>query len=269
MKVYELSDKEYQLISKFVKKELGIYLNEKKKSLICTRLGTRLKKLNLKTFEEYYDYLQKHPEEMVIFTNQITTNYSYFMREPEHFEILYNDILPQIKSKHSKTKDLRIWCAGCSTGQESNYLGIIINKFFKSHAGWNTQLLASDISLEVLKKAYNGIYNADEVIDVPDDILKQYFTKSGTKYQVNKEIRGNIIYRNINLIEPLKFKKPLQVIFCRNVMIYFDDEVKEKVVKQFYDALEPGGFLFISHSETLNTIKTDFKLYKPAVYRKI
>lgn len=264
----DISEKEYMLIRDYAKTNLGIFLNEKKKSLITTRLGNRIKRLGLKTIEEYYNYLTTNHDEIVNFTNLITTNYTYFMREAEHFKIFYDDVLPQIKKNEIKNKDLRVWCAGCSAGQESNYLGILVDKFFKNTHGWNTQILASDISTDVLEKAYYGKYAADDVTDVPNETLNNYFVKSGDEYQVIESVRKNIVYRKINLIDPFKFKKPLQVIFCRNVMIYFDDEVKEKVVKQFYDALEPGGFLFISHSETLNTIKSDFKLYKPAVYRK-
>ncbi len=264
-----LSEKEYKLISEYAKEYLGISLNEKKKSLISTRLSGRLKSLNLNTFEEYYKYLKTNEKEIINFTNHITTNYSYFLREKEHFDIFEKEVLPYIKKKEEKNKDLRIWCAGCSTGQESNYLSIIIDKFFKNTIGWNTQLLASDISTNALEKAYNSVYEGNEVRDVSPDILNTYFEKQGNNYKVIDRIRNNIIYRKINLIDQHRFKKPLQVIFCRNVMIYFDDETKEKVVKQFYDSLEPGGFLFISLSETLNTINTDFKLHKPAVYRKL
>ncbi len=263
-----LSEKEYKLISGYAKEHLGINLNEKKKSLICTRLANRLKKLNMDTFEEYYNYLKVNPEEGINFTNHITTNYTYFLRESEHFEIFEKEVLPLIKS-NNKNKDLRVWCAGCSTGEESTYLAILIDKFFKNNTGWNTQLLASDISTNALEKAYKGEYEIEELKGVSPEILKNYFIKENKSYKVIDKVRKNIIYRKINLIDEHRFKKPLQAIFCRNVMIYFDEETKEKVVKKFYDSLEPGGFLFISHSETLSTINTEFKLYKPAVYRKI
>ncbi len=264
----DLTEKEYKLISEYAKNKLGINLNENKKSLICSRLNNRLKVLKFETFEEYYNYLITNADEAVNFTNRITTNYTYFLREPEHFKIFVDDVLPYIKKEEGRNKDLRVWCAGCSAGQESNYLAILIDKYFKNNNDWNTQLLASDISTNVLEKAYNAIYSAEDVSDVPKYILNEYFEKKGNEYQVIEKIRKNITYRKINLIDKTKFKKPLQAIFCRNVMIYFDDETKEKVVKQFYDALMPGGFLFISHSETLKTINTDFKFYKPAVYRK-
>ncbi len=263
----DLTEKEYKLISDYARTNLGINLNENKKALICSRLNNRLKILGFRSFEQYYNYLSSNPDEVVNFTNRITTNYTYFLREPEHFKIFVNDVLPYIKKVESKDKDLRVWCAGCSAGQESNYLAILIDKYFKG-TNWNTNLLASDLSTNVLEKAYNGVYSKEDVSDIPSYILNEYFDKRENEYQVIEKVRKNITYRKINLIDKTKFKKPLQAIFCRNVMIYFDDETKEKVVKQFYDALMPGGFLFISHSETLKTIKTDFKFYKPAVYRK-
>ncbi len=264
----ELSEREYKLISVYAKKNLGIHLNENKKALICSRLNNRLKILNIKNFEQYHDYLINNPDEVINFTNRITTNYTYFLREPEHFNIFVEDVIPFVKKESKQDKDLRVWCAGCSAGQESNYLAILIDKHFRNNIEWNTELLASDISTNVLEKAYKAIYPKEDVLDVPVKILKEYFKEKNGEYQIIDRVRKNITYRKLNLIDNLKFKKPLHAIFCRNVMIYFDEETKEKVVKQFYDALAPGGFLFISHSETLKTINSNFKFYKPAVYRK-
>ncbi|MDE6182132.1 MAG: protein-glutamate O-methyltransferase CheR, partial [Eubacteriales bacterium] len=178
-------------------------------------------------------------------------------------------VLPYIEST-SRDKDIRMWCAGCSSGEESYTLEMILTDYFKDKGNWDTELLATDISTVVLTKAIKGIYSADRIAPLSEAWKKNYFKSIGSnRVQVVDEIKNKITYRKFNLMETnYPFKKKFQIIFCRNVMIYFDDETRTQLIKRFYDASEKGAYLFIGHSETLNNIKTDYEYIMPAVYRK-
>lgn len=266
-----LTDNEYKLISAFAKEKIGVTFSPEKKALIYARLRNRILELNINSFEEYIKYIQndKSGKELVYFTNKMTTNHTYFMRESEHFYYLTEQILPIVK-KNSANKDLRLWCAGCSSGEEAYMLAMFIDQHFKSNSGVDTTILATDISTVVLTKAINGVYPNDSLDVLEKSLIRNYFEKfDDENVIVKKSLKDKIIFRSFNLIyDQFKFKKPLQVIFCRNVMIYFDNDTKTSLVKKFYDALEPGGFFIISHSESLSNLVTDFVITVPGIYRK-
>ena len=271
LKMQEMTDKEFSVISQHIKDNYGINLSKDKKSLVYSRLKNVLEKKGFSSFTDYYEYLVKDKTglEAMIFIDKITTNHTFFMRETEHFEFLKEEVLPKIE-KNSKDKDVRIWCAGCSSGEESYTLEMILSDYFKNKTGWDTELLATDISTEVLKKAIKGVYTKDQVKPLSESWKKNYFRSFNDRQViVSDTIKNKITYRKFNLMEnKFPFKKKFQAIFCRNVMIYFDDKTRTELVKKFYDASEKGAYLFIGHSETLNNIKTDYEYVMPAVYIK-
>lgn len=267
----EITDNEFSAISNYMKENYGINLTGDKKSLVYSRLKNILDKKGLKNFTEYYEYLvnDKTGTASITFIDRMTTNHTFFMRETDHFEYLKNVVLPYIE-KNEKNKDVRIWCAGCSSGEESYTLEMILTDYFKNKGSWDTELLATDISTTVLAKAIKGVYTKEQIKLLSEDWKNNYFKSiDSSKVQVVDDIKRKITYRKFNLMEPkFPFKKKFQVIFCRNVMIYFDEEVRTKLVKKFYDVSEKGAYLFIGHSETLNNIKTDYEYVMPAIYRK-
>ncbi len=250
----QITDKEFMLIREYVKNNYGINLTSEKKSLIYSRLKSVLDKQGLKNFTEYYDYLLKDRtgNAIMTFIDKITTNHTFFMREIDHFEFLKSTILPQIE-ENSKDKDVRIWCAGCSSGEESYTLEIILTEYFKNKGNWDTELLATDISTSALKKAIKGVYSKEQIKPLSENWKSNYFKSINANFsQINDEIKNKITYRKFNLMdEKFPFKKKFQTIFCRNVMIYFDDETRTKLVQKFYDASEKGAYLFIGQHLTI------------------
>ena len=192
------------------------------------------------------------------------------MRENAHFEYFKNEVLPYWKSV-AKQNDLRVWSAGCSSGEEPYTLAMIMADYFGSgKALWDTKVLATDISVQVLSMAEKGIYSAEAMQAIPEHWKVNHFKKIDEQnYQISNQLKQEVVFRIFNLMDDaFPFKKKFHVIFCRNVMIYFDDVTKRQLVKKFYDMMEPGGYLFIGHSESIARDETSYKYVKPAVYRK-
>ena len=270
----EITDDEFERIRGFIKQKLGINLSKEKKSLIHSRLGSTINEKRFDDFTQYFDYLlqDKTGEAIIQFVDKVTTNHTYFMRETEHFDFFRDTVLPYIYENHSQEKDLRVWCAGCSSGEESYTLQMIIMDFFKNKPNkWDIEILATDISTTVLNKAIRGVYPKESLKNLPKDWLNNYFKVYDSEHQqVHEKVKKLITYRKYNLMEEkFPFKKPFQAIFCRNVMIYFDSATRDQLVNKFFDATVKGGFLFIGHSESLNNSTTRYKYIKPAVYRKV
>jgi chemotaxis protein methyltransferase CheR len=270
----EITDAEFERIRGFIKQKLGINLSSEKKSLIHSRLGATIQEKGFDNFSQYFDYLMQNKSKnaMIQFVDKVTTNHTYFMRETDHFDYFRDKVLPYIYENHSRNSDLRLWCAGCSSGEESYTLQMIIQDFFKDKSvRWDTQILATDISSAVLEKAARGVYTSESLENLPKRWINDYFQAFDSEHSViRKEIKKLVIYRKYNLMEEkFPFKKLFQTIFCRNVMIYFDSATRDKLVNKFYDATVTGGFLFIGHSESLNHMTTKYKYIKPAVYRKV
>ncbi|TYQ15785.1 UNVERIFIED_CONTAM: chemotaxis protein methyltransferase CheR [Acetivibrio alkalicellulosi] len=268
-----ITEIEFEKLSKYVKSNYGINLSEKKKTLVVGRLQNILVQNNFDSFSEYYDYVVKDTtgEAVVNLLNKITTNHTFFMREADHFEFFKEKVLPFWTEQAKKSKDLRIWSAGCSSGEEPYTLAMIISDYLGDKMpSWDARILATDISMKSLKIAKEGIYKYEHIKDIPDFWKKKYFKMcQDTEYMVSERIRNNVIFRIFNLMnEEFPFKKKFHVIYCRNVMIYFDNETKNKLIKKFYDYTETGGYLFIGHSESINREESGYKYIMPAVYRK-
>jgi len=267
----ELKDREFTQIRDYIKENYGISLGDEKRTLVFSRLRPLLKQKGFADFTEYIHYLMndRTGEANVVFINRLTTNHTFFMREPEHFDFLQTTVLPWIQDKFGQTRDLRLWCAACSSGEEAYTLQMTVQDYFEGKQGWDTEILATDISEKVLQQATLGIYSNESLKTMPTDWLKKYFKRYDNNNMIARdELKKLITYRKFNLMDEMRFKKKFQVIFCRNVMIYFDNNTREALVNRFYNALEKDGYLFIGHSESLSNVKSNFKYVMPAVYKK-
>ncbi|PKM95368.1 MAG: chemotaxis protein CheR [Firmicutes bacterium HGW-Firmicutes-1] len=267
-----ITEKEFKQLAEYIKENYGIHLKAEKQTLVQGRLNNVVAQMGFNTFTEYYKYVvsDKSGDAVVTLVDKITTNHTYFMREAEHFYYFRDRVLPYFK-KNLREKDLRIWCAACSSGEEAYTLAMIIDEFFKSEKmWWDTKVLATDISNSVLDTAQKGIYSNEKIAPLPILWKNTYFNKCDNENStITDKIRNEVIFRKFNLVENVfPFKKRFHIIFCRNVMIYFDSKTKEILTEKFYDMLEPGGYLFVGHSESLNRETTKFKYVCPAVYRK-
>lgn len=267
-----LTDHEFQMFADYLHQYAGINLTPQKKNLLITRLSQIIEKQGFGSFKAYFEFMQsdKTGKTLTEFINRISTNHTYFYREEEHFNYMKTKVLPEMTQVYKRERDLRIWSAGCSNGSEPYTLSMLLDEYLdKEFASWDTKILATDISEKVLKQAEMGIYKATEIDKIPPIWKIKYFKQlSADEYQVNEAIRHNVILRRLNLLSEFPFKKPFHVIFCRNVMIYFDEPTKQKIVQKFYDKLLPGGYLFIGHSETIDRSSSPLKYVLPSVYRK-
>ena len=267
-----INDKDFQRLVTFVHQNYGIDLS-KKRQLIIGRLSNTILSMGFSSFEQYIDNLvtNKKPEDLELMLNKLTTNYTFFMREGAHFELFKDTILPYLVET-KKDKVLSIWSAACSSGEEPYTISMIIKEFFGAKASaWDTRVLATDISQNALIAAKNAVYDEDSLKELSPGWKSKYFRSTGQPgtYTVAPEIKSNVIFRTFNLMDPIRFRLKFDVIFCRNVMIYSDQPTKEALVKRFYDATNPGGYLLIGHSESLNKATTPYKYLKPATYRKV
>lgn len=263
----KISDDEFVQLRDFIYNESGIFIAESRKYLVENRLGNRLRELNLKNFGEYYYYLRFDPNrrsEMPKLFEVITTNETSFYRNPPQLQVFQEKVLAAEleKQRAAGRKKLRIWSAGCSTGEEPYTLAIILHEVLKTEiALWDIKITANDLSEAVLKAAERGLYNEYALRTTPAAITAKYFKKDGNTYQVDPKLKRLISFGSINLSDKLMLKRVERsnIVFCRNVIIYFDDEMKRQVIGSFYDNLLPGGCMLIGHSESLHNISRAFK----------
>ncbi|MEN6462283.1 MAG: protein-glutamate O-methyltransferase CheR [Syntrophomonas sp.] len=266
-----ISDQEFRLLKEYIYNYCGINLS-KKKTLVQARLYRILMEMEFQDFSSYYNYLfnDKSGEAVRNIIDRLSTNHTFFMREIQHFIYFRDQVLPQLKAT-VKNRDLRIWSAGCSSGEEPYTLAMIMADYFgKEKVLWDSRILATDISSRALHKAREGVYSDEEISSIPAPWKRNYFKSLGPdrKMVINK-VKKEVIYRKFNLIEKaFPFKKKFHVIFCRNVMIYFDNTTKQELIDRFYECTEKGGYLFIGQAESLNREETQYKYVMPAVYRK-
>lgn len=266
-----ITDSDFERLVNFVKSNYGIDLS-KKKQLIMGRLSSTIMSNGFNSFKDYVDYLlkSKKPEDLELMLNKLTTNYTYFMREESHFKFFTETILPYLE-KTKKDKVLSIWSAGCSSGEEPYTISMLLKEYFGAKAGqWDTRVLATDISRNALGAAQHAVYDEGSLKEVPSSWKMKYFAKTPEPgiYTVAPMIKDNVIFRTFNLMDPIRFRLKFDVIFCRNVMIYFDQATKEALVNRFFQATNPGGYLLIGHSESLNKENTPYRYLMPATYRK-
>jgi chemotaxis protein methyltransferase CheR len=271
-----LNEKEYQLISKLVYSKFGINLTEKKKTLIRGRLNSLIQSLGLNSFEEYYHHIvdDNSGDGLLDLVDKISTNHTYFFRENDHFLFLKEKILPDILSKFelNSPRDIRIWCAGCASGEEAYTIAMTIAEFFNiSDFCDGPIILATDISFSALEQAQKGEYDAAKLKNTDQHLLSKYFDcVNPGSYRIKNILKNLIMFKRLNLIgTSFPFRKRFHLIFCRNVMIYFDNETKKSLTCNLYKNLEKEGNLFLGHAESLGRNTDEFKYIQPALYERI
>ena len=262
-----ITDHEFSQFQKLIYIIAGINMSPIKKPLVMGRLAKRLSQHGLRSYGDYFKLLNSgsHPQELQTAVDLLTTNETYFFREPKHFDFLQRKILPS----HSHTKTFRAWSAACSSGQEAYSVAMVLANAL-GDSPW--EITASDISTRVLDKARKGHYPLEQVEHIPKEFLTKYClrgigSQDGT-FIIDRKVRNRVRFSQINLNNPFPAMEKLDLILLRNVMIYFNAETKRKVMERMAEILKPGGYLFIGHSESLNGIYDEFVTIAPAIYRK-
>lgn len=268
----ELSDRNFRRFSNLVYENCGINLHDGKKELVRARLGKRLRKTGCKDFNSYFRLLNEDADgwELIHMLDAISTNQTYFFREEKHFEFLKEKVFTFYQTLVPKR--LRIWSAGCSSGEEPYSMAMWLMECIENMDFFDVKVLATDISTKVLAQAERGVYSLKQLSKIPKYQLKKYFQRGFGRqegyFKVKKHLRDMVSFKRRNLIEPFHFEEPFHLILCRNVMIYFKNETREVLIDKFYNCLEDGGYLLIGHAESLTGIKHKFKYVQPSVYRK-
>ncbi len=269
-----LTDKEFRNIATLVYDNFGICLTDEKRGLVMGRLQSTLHRRQIPSFSEYLDLIKNDRTGSMLseLVNLISTNHTSFFRESNHFQFLQQKVLPDVLSQlqQQKRRDLRIWCAACSSGEEAYTIQMCVMKTLGMQYGTlDAGMLATDISARVLEQAAQGHYSSDRIQDIPQDYLQSFFRmQNDGSYQVIDRVRHEIMFRRFNLMNTTFPFKPFQIIFCRNVMIYFDSKTRMNLLQRLYNCLEPGGYLFLGHSEAISSGSTPFKNLVPAVYQR-
>ncbi len=273
----DISDREFEQMRSLIHQEAGIYLPDTKKGLMVHRLRRRLSALGLTSFGDYYRHLVDgaDPSEMVHMLDRISTNETRFFREARQFEFLEDELIPSLRSQvRAKQRDrlVRVWCAACSTGEEAYSLAMVLLSALPPIEGWRIDILASDLSTEALETARRGIWPSDRSGDIPRRYLEAFMLK-GKRSQKGKicagpEIRSLITFERLNLArDPYPGERPFDLIFCRNVLIYFGSKEKEQVVEKLIGRLAVGGYLFVGHAESLTYLSDRVRTVIPTVYQ--
>ncbi|NVN84906.1 MAG: protein-glutamate O-methyltransferase [Rhodopseudomonas sp.] len=269
---YALQDGDFRKIAKLVMDKTGIVLSEKKRAFIHGRLGRRLRMLGLSDFSQYCRLLESRDgeDERHMLVNAVTTNHTSFFREEHHFDYLTKTVLPTIATEHgNKPGRLRIWSAGCSTGEEPHTIAMTLREFRPSLADWDARILATDLDTNVVGHAAAGVYDADRLETIPAPFRKRYVTvENDGRFRINDEVRSLISFAPLNLLEKWPMSGPFDVIFCRNVVIYFDKPTQRKLFDRYAELLRPDGWLFIGHSESLLNVTNRFSLVGRTIYRR-
>mgnify|MGYP006291533723 FL=1 len=262
-----LTSQEFTSLRDFIYSLTGIHIPEKRKYLLENRLGSRIKDLGLKSFAEYHRFLRSDPkrnQEIDTLCEKITTNETSFFRDTRQLQVVQDHVLKPLLNQRQKAgkKDLRIWSAGCSSGEEPYTLAMMLHEALRlSIIGWDIRITANDISRAMLTKATQGVYTSHALRTTPRDILAKYFTQEPRGNKIHPKVQKLVAFSRINLNDRAEIKKipRSQIIFCRNVIIYFDEAMKKRVINAFYDNLLPGGILVLGHSESIHKITRAFK----------
>ncbi|GFK94322.1 Chemotaxis protein methyltransferase [Fundidesulfovibrio magnetotacticus] len=270
-----LTDREFNRLAEFIYSECGIKLSTAKKTMLEARLHKRLRTLGLSSYDAYCDYLftpRGIELELINLIDSVTTNTTEFFREPKHFDVLTNRVLPEF-ARRAGAGPFRLWSAGCSSGEEPYTLSIVLSEFMARNQGFNFSILATDISTQVLRRAMSGTYPEERVKGVPFEYKKRYMLRGKNTCEglirFSKEIKSHIRFERLNFMEEFAFDKPMHVIFCRNVIIYFDRKTQENLLSRFCQCLGPGGHLFIGHSESITGMNLPLEPVAPTVYKRI
>lgn len=266
---FHYTDENFQRVVKLINERAGICLSDRKSDMVYSRLARRLRKLGFTDFDSYLDYVEQDPEEEVDFTNALTTNLTHFFRENHHFEYLSQEYLPELIEQGQKR--IRIWSAGCSTGEEPYSMALVWKLAFAKFNQLDFKILATDLDTNVLEACKRGIYNQEKIKNI-DSEYKSWFKRtkrcSENEIEIYPKLRDFIFFKQLNLMGDWPMKGPLDVIICRNVLIYFDKETQQKLVERFASLLSVNGCLILGHSENLSTNKATFESLGKTIFRK-
>lgn len=270
---FDYTDQDFKHIRQLVGEKTGIVLSDSKKELVYSRISRRLRDLGLVKFSDYRKMLSEgHAEELEQFTNAITTNLTSFFREKHHFEYLKNEFLPQLRSQKGGSRTLKVWSAGCSTGEEVYSICMTLREALSDIGQWNINILATDLDSDVLASAQAGVYDIERVESIDNTLLHKWFMKgkgsNEGKVRVSQELQNMVTFRQLNLMEKWPMKDRFDIIFCRNVLIYFDKETQGRLVNRYCDLLEDHGRLLVGHSENLLKVTDKYSLLGKTIYKK-
>ncbi|MFW6100435.1 MAG: CheR family methyltransferase [Bacteroidota bacterium] len=273
----KMSVEDFRKLSRFITEHAGIKMPEAKKVMLQSRLQKRLRYLDMDNFKDYVDYVFSEDgiqNELIHMLDVVSTNKTDFFREPVHFEFLEKTLLPEYIRQFSKNRPIKIWSAGCSSGEEAYTAAITLAEFKKNHPGLDYSIFGTDISTEILRKAVNAIYKEEKINNVPIDLKKKYFLKSKDRskklVRVVPELRNKTYYARMNLMDSrYDLKDVFDVIFCRNVLIYFNRDIQEAVINKLTEKLRKGGYFFIGHSESIMGMGVPLKQIKPTIFQRI
>lgn len=267
---FAFTDKDFSRLKDMVISRTGINISDEKRQLVYSRFAKRIRRLGLSSFSEYIDFLdsQNGEEERGEFINAITTNFTSFYREPHHFDFLRD----YLSNGGNGSRKLRIWSLGCSSGEEPYTIAMTVLESLANPDAWDVRILATDIDTSVLQRAADGIYDADRIADIPAERKARWFVKGKGRYQgkvrVKPELSRLISFKQLNLLDDWPVRGPFDVIFFRNVIIYFDKDLQRKIFAKLMQLQRPGGILVIGHSENLSTVNNQYKLIGRTIYKR-
>ena len=272
LREFPFGNEDFEALRRLVKSLTGINLSDQKRELIYARLSRRLRTLRLKSFREYRDLLAGDPQELIQLTNAITTNLTSFFRERHHFDYLREEVLKPLAANPHASRRVRIWSAGCSSGEEPYSIAMMVHEAVPDLGRWDIKILATDLDSEVLARARAGVYGAERLRSVEPERLARFFTEqwdeTGLLYRVAPELAALITFKQLNLMDPWPMKGPLDVIFCRNTVIYFDKDTQRELFIRIAALQRRGAQLLLGHSESLFQVSTDYTLVGRTVYRR-
>ncbi len=258
----------FNTIREIVYEQSGISLGPRKEALVCARVSKRMRTLGIATYEQYLHYLDENPSETVGLLDAVSTNVTSFFREPHHFELIADDVTAWYEQGQRR---FRFWCAACSTGEEPYSLSMVLQETLPN-LDVDLRILATDISTEALHSCELAAYEERKMAPVPQDLRDRWFKyrKDTAMWHAKPQLTKPVVFRRMNLsAPPFPMKGPLDAIFCRNVMIYFDDTVRMRLLDEAHRLLKPGGLLIVGHAESLAGMISDFAYVRPSVYRKL
>lgn len=272
-----LTDEDFRKLSRFITEQTGIKMPDVKKVMLQSRLQKRLRHLNMTSFKEYVEYVFSEEglqNELIHMLDVVSTNKTDFFREPVHFEFMEKTILPEHIEQHPLNRPVKIWSAGCSSGEEVYTIAMTISEFKKDHPGIDFSILGTDISTEILQKAVDAIYKEEKTAMMPMELKKKYLLRSKNRkkklVRVVPELRKKAAFKRLNFMdEHYPVNESFDVIFCRNVLIYFNREKQEQVIRKLIERLRRGGYFFIGHSESIMGMDLPLTQIRPTIFKRI
>lgn len=273
----QLSQEEFDKLSRFIYKESGIKMPPVKKVMLQSRLQKRLRELNMTTFKEYIDYVFGKDglnAEIIHMLDVVSTNKTDFFREPVHFDFLTSTVLPEFVQQKAGSRTIKVWSAGCSSGEEPYTLAIVMADFAEKNPGFDYSIIGTDISTQILQKAVDAVYKEERVSIIPMETKRKYFLKSKDRssptVKVVGDLRRRVSFGRLNFMDNYyDVPETFDAVFCRNVLIYFDRETQEKVINKLCDKLRPDGYFFLGHSESIMNMDVPLKQVKPTIFKRL